>query len=80
MPRRRSFLGLATFLGAAAVDSQFISGGIVNMTCGMCACEGNTNAGDQVLVYDNPSTGNRVSATGHTLNGILRTMHEPEDA
>lgn len=62
MPRRRPFLGIATLLGAAAVDGQLIDGGAVSMTCfDPCACDGTTDDG-QIRVFDNPSTGSRVSA------------------
>lgn len=58
--RRRVLLRLVILLGAAAVDGQFIDGGVVNVACGKCMCEGITDDG-AVIVFDNPSTGNRVS-------------------
>lgn len=43
-----------------ASSGQYINGGSVSVSCNDCACEGSSDDGD-VLVFDNPSTGQRVS-------------------
>lgn len=56
--RRRLALALAGLLRASS--GQYINGGSVSVSCNDCACEGSSDDGD-VLVFDNPSTGQRVS-------------------
>lgn len=58
--RRPSVLGLAAaFFGLA--EGQYTSGGGVSVSCTDCSfCEGSSDDG-AVMVFDNPSTGDRVS-------------------
>ena len=57
--RRPIALGLAAvFLGIA--EGQYTSGGGVSVSCECSFCEGSSDDGT-VIVFDNPSTGDRVS-------------------
>lgn len=67
--RRRARIGLwglaAVVLGAAVrrVECQsYVNGGEVAVDCNSCDCQGDSDDGS-VVVFDNPSSGSRVSRT-----------------
>lgn len=45
--------------GRGGVNAQYINGGAVAMTCGICACQGSSDDGT-IAVFDSPSLGERV--------------------
>ena len=60
--RRPIALGLAVALLGLQAKGQYTSGGEVSVGCTDCSfCEGSSDDGT-VMVFDNPSTGGRVSA------------------
>lgn len=46
--------------GRSRVGAQFVDGGAVALTCGACQCTGTSDDGS-IVVFDNLSTGDRVS-------------------
>lgn len=64
MRRRRPIaLGLAAALLGIGAEGQYTDGGAVSVSCTDCSfCEGSSDDG-AVMVFDNPSTGDRVSET-----------------
>lgn len=63
--RRGRRLALAMVGLLRAAEGQYINGGTVSVSCGDCSCDGTSEDGD-VLVFDNPSSGTRVSERGAT--------------
>lgn len=52
--------------GRSRVDAQFVDGGDLALTCGACECTGTSDVGS-IVVFDNPSTGDRVSERAYLL-------------
>ena len=46
--------------GTGGANAQFIDGGAIIMDCGVCSCDGSSDDGT-IEVFDNPSSGERVS-------------------
>lgn len=51
---------------AGAVTAQLVDGGAVTMDCGECDCTGSSDDGT-IVVFDNPSSGDRVSLSRRYL-------------
>lgn len=58
--------GFALGAGTGGVDAQWTDGGAVAMSCGLCECSGSSDDGT-LYVFDNPSTGDRVSRLSDLL-------------
>lgn len=53
--------GVACILsGLRGVGAQFVDGGTVAMSCDLCICQGSASDGTDVVVFENPSSGNLV--------------------
>lgn len=55
---------------------SFVDGGEVAVECSSCNCKGDSEDGS-VVVFDNPSTGSRVSLT-HVLNSFIGLCRREE--
>lgn len=47
------------------------AGGVVSLTCAGCQCEGTSDDGTSIWVFDNPSSGERVSSGAHRVQLFL---------
>lgn len=62
--QRALFWSIVIFTGGSLLsgsDAQFTDGGLVELICDGCSCEGSAGDGTDVAVFDNPSSGKRVS-------------------
>lgn len=72
--------GLLFAGGRSRVNAQFVDGGPVALTCDTCECTGSSDQDNSIVVFDNPSTGDRVSVcvregTISYLPHITRTLY-----
>lgn len=55
---------LALLMGREGARAQFVDGGAISMDCEDCGCTGSSDDGS-IDVFNNPSTGGRVSDVSH---------------
>lgn len=70
---------VAMLFVSGGVRAQYTNGGEVSMSCGDCECTGSSDDGE-VEVFDNPSSGERVSKKSKlwvyaTLGSHLSRLH-----
>ncbi|CAM9861982.1 unnamed protein product, partial [Ectocarpus sp. 12 AP-2014] len=64
--------GLLLAAGRGGVSSQFTDGGVVDLSCGLCDCTGGLD-GVSFVVFDNPSSGERIVSVDGDYSEILDT-------